>query len=443
METEHRNTGIFLSAGVVSILGYGLLTYISGSSPPVLHFIALYGALFILFSLSAYIVFRKPLAENRFILFAIILFAIVFRFISIPGEPLFDDDIHRYMWDGKVWAGGINPYMYPPSDFHLMDLRDDNWEGINYKEIPTIYPPLAQMIFRASRHIAPNHQAAALKGIFLIFDLGIIASIIVMLRLLAIPASRVILYAWNPLVIKEFANSGHLDVAAIFFVALFCLLTLKGWRGLSAVALGLAILTKLYPLVLLPVLIRYFRPRHFLIIAAVLVLGYAPFLDAREFLFDGLVTYAGYWEFNDSGFALLNGLLRLFTDSPELIAKVLVITGLTSLGLYLSHDAARDNRSRMKAFFFVIGGLLIFSPTVDTWYITWIVPFLCFYPSRSWLILCGTAVIAYCYFWQGRDFWWIRTIEYLPFYISLIGTAFLAKGYRLSQTFGAVQAGEN
>ena len=246
MGTQGRRVLWLLSVGAVSLGVYAFLTYKSYAPTSLFHFIGLYSIAFFLFILAAYIVWPKPFNEKRSTLAIILFFAISFRFIAIVGQPLFENDMHRYLWDGKVSVHGINPYFYPPNDYQLTHLRDKNWEEINYKNIPTIYPPLAQAIFHTSWVIAPN-SSIALKSVFFLFDLGVLICLVFMLRLFNIPSSRIIIYAWNPLVIKEFANSGHLDVAAIFFVTLFCLLSIKGWKSLSAITLALAILVKFYP----------------------------------------------------------------------------------------------------------------------------------------------------------------------------------------------------
>ncbi len=418
---KHRKFIIFISAGCICAVVYQFLTYQSRTAPSLPNFIMLYTLGFFLFLLSAYIVCKKPLCDKRSTLITIAVFAVSFRIISLSGEPLFDDDMHRYLWDGKVWSSGINPYFYPPSDFQLEHLQDENWKKVNFKHIPTIYPPLAQIIYRTSWELAQGSMIF-LKGILLLFDLGILLLIAIILGLLNKPKSLFILYAWNPLVIKEFANSGHIDVVAIFFVMLFCLLSLKGLRSLSAIALGLAILTKLYPLVLLPTLIRYFKIKHFAIIGFVILLGYLPFREAEELVFEGLFTYARFWEFNDSGYVLISSILKLFSSSYHAITKGGIIIGLLIFGLWQSRASAQDDLSRLKAFFIIIGSLLVFSPTVDPWYFIWIIPFICIFPNMGWLVLSGSSVMAYCYYWQNRDFWWIRTVEYAPFYILLIGS---------------------
>src|SRR5262249_55179633 len=72
---------------------------------------------------------------------------------SIPGilllipAPPFSDDLYRYLWDGRVLRHGIDPYRSSPEDPALARLRDELWTRINNRELPTIYPPLAQVLF--------------------------------------------------------------------------------------------------------------------------------------------------------------------------------------------------------------------------------------------------------------------------------------------------------
>lgn len=401
------------------MLIYGWMTHMSLGVPSLSVFIGLYCVAFAVYALNVFWVLRKPVEDAGKVLGVILVFAVLFRLIALPGIPLFEDDMHRYLWDGKVWASGINPYFYPPDDFFVEHLRDENWVGINFKFVPTIYPPLAQFIFKGAYLLAPN-SAVFLKSVFFLFDCGIIGGLVWLLKRRNLPISHVVIYAWNPLIIKEFANSGHLDVVCVFFVVLFCAFVLKDNRVLAAAALGLAILSKLYPLVLLPALLRYFRVRDFAMCLGVVLLGYFLFWDAEELVFEGLGTYAKHWEFNDSGFLGLHSLLALFTDSSYVVAKVLVILGLGGLGLHLASKMQREGADVLYICFVMFGGLLLFSPTVDTWYLTWILPFLCFFPRISWLLLSGTCIMAYCYFWQDRDFWWMRVVEYAPFYVYLV-----------------------
>ena len=162
MVSGRKRRILLLAAGTTSAGIYAGMTRISMETPALFTFVGLYGAAFVVFVLVAFL--RKPAVQDRSTLGLILGFAVVFRLIMLFGDPLFEDDMHRYLWDGKVWASGINPYLYPPDDFFVEHLRDENWMGINFKYIPTIYPPFAQWIFRVAYYLAPNN-VTFLKGI--------------------------------------------------------------------------------------------------------------------------------------------------------------------------------------------------------------------------------------------------------------------------------------
>jgi hypothetical protein len=49
----------------------------------------------------------------------------------------------------------------------------------------------------------------------------------------------------------------------------------------------------------------------------------------------------------------------------------------------------------LRAGLFLTAGLLLLSPNAFPWYFTWTIPFLCFYPSRPWLLMSVTCVLGY------------------------------------------------
>ncbi len=67
-----------------------------------------------------------------------------------------------------------------------------------------------------------------------------------------------------------------------------------------------------------------------------------------------------------------------------------------------------------------LGVILLMGPVLNPWYVTWLVPFLCFERRPAWLVLTGTVAISYVYFWQMRDLWWIRWVEFAPVYALLL-----------------------
>ena len=81
---------------------------------------------------------------------------------------------------------------------------------------------------------------------------------------------RSLIYAWCPLLIWEIGSSGHLDSAAMAFIALALLARYRGRPLATGAFLGAAIFIKFYPLVLFPAL---FRRGEYKMPATIAVLG--------------------------------------------------------------------------------------------------------------------------------------------------------------------------
>jgi hypothetical protein len=85
-----------------------------------------------------------------------------------------------------------------------------------------------------------------------------------------------------------------------------------------------------------------------------------------------------------------------------------------------------------RAAFLMIGTVLLFAPNGYSWYFTWIVPLLCFYPSPAWLLLTVLEFLSYKIFINYRAFgtWHFdplfQWLCYAPFY-ALLGWEFLRK----------------
>src|ERR1044072_561859 len=172
-----------------------------------------------IYLLAAWIVTRARSSTNSALLIAI-AFAVLFRASILFAPPYLSDDIYRYIWDGRVQAAGVNPYRYIPAAPELVQLRDDAiYPKINRRDYAhTIYPPVAQVVFLLTTRI--SESVVWMKVTMLIFELAAIWAITSLLNLLGRPRQLVLLYAWHPLCVWEFAGSGHVDAIAIAFIAL-------------------------------------------------------------------------------------------------------------------------------------------------------------------------------------------------------------------------------
>ncbi|MBI4531385.1 MAG: DUF2029 domain-containing protein, partial [Candidatus Latescibacteria bacterium] len=213
-----------------------------------------WGWVFLAFALyiGAVLLEQKQI-RGRYHLPLIVSFALLFRLTLFFSEPSLSDDIYRYLWDGKTQNEGINPYRYAPDARELAPLRDATYERINHKEIPTIYPPLAQVVVALTYRLRPT--VGGMKAVMIGIDVTIIYLLILLLREVGQPTSSVIVYAWNPMVVLETAGSGHNDGLAVLFLLLALLWLRKKREALSAVALGCSCLAKFFGGVLVPVFV--------------------------------------------------------------------------------------------------------------------------------------------------------------------------------------------
>ena len=365
-------------------------------------------------------------SDRRVALWLVLLGGLAFRLTLFPQPPSLSTDLHRYRWDGHVQNEGWNPYAVAPTDPRLAPLRDPGWYVMPVPEIPTMYPPLSQLVFRATWRFLPGPVGFKLP--FLLADLAVAAMLAGWIRSTGGRNYQIAIYAWNPLVIVEFASSGHNDALAIAGVVA-TLLIIRRFPAMSTLTLTAGALAKAFPATLLPMaLVRAGWPgrlRGWLAAAGCALLVAActwPYWRAwREFL-----AMMKYYERIFRGYhSSIYPVLFWLSGSHEVAAGIGegVVLGLA---LWLAFRRVDPTR----AAFLMIGTVLLFAPNGYSWYFTWIVPLLCFYPSPAWLMLTILEFLSYKIFlnyralgeWQFDPlFQWLC---YAPFY-ALLGWEFL------------------
>ena len=219
--------------------------------------------------------------------------AVILRAFFLLTDPVLSDDVFRYVWDGRVQHAGINPYLYAPDDLNLAPLRDalpEVYAGINNKDIPTLYPPLMQLLFYAATAISSS--LLWMKAFFTLFDIALVFALARLLTALGLSPLRALVYAWSPLPIVEIAGSGHNDVAAVFFLVA-ALWAFERRHELGSMALATASgLAKLAGFALLPFFWRFVRLRTFWAVPLATALVVLPYAPAGELAFRGLREYA-------------------------------------------------------------------------------------------------------------------------------------------------------
>ena len=332
---------------------------------------------------------------------------------------LFDDDIWRYLWDGHVAGSGKNVYAFAPADAAVDDFAEGpghpDWdsirENVNYPHIPTVYPPAAEMVFLAAHDLAPG-SVLAMKALVVCFDLLAYAFIILALAARGQPLARSILYGWNPLVIKVFAGSGHIDAVLVAALAGACYLLARKKPGAASVSLGLAIAAKISPIVLLPFLARRVGAWRAALAPAAAFACYLPYLGGATHLFEGLREFSRGWQFNGGPFRFLVWLIGRFVSSPDAVARV-TCAGLVAAALWLIYrrDDA-DSKTFAKVALMAMGAVLIFSPVVMPWYVTWLLPFGVLAGDRLAIVFSLAVCMAFLVMIRGVEWPWALMVEY-------------------------------
>ncbi len=446
---------------------------------PVLTFWLEMAALFVFYTLAAILV-KKFENISKYAVWLIIFGAILFRLTLLPaGLPfeftpsekleamqsdltgtevsyeryqLFDNDIWRYIWDGHVWAHGINPYFFAPSDERLdalagetdepedlsenelvtesneeilktqnsnetnlienpktisisenaenkaltdgREIWSDIRENVNYADVTTIYPPLAQIVFRLSHTLAPG-SLLMMKCLLIVCELIGIFFLILTLRRLELPMTSVILYAWNPLMIKVFAGSGHADAILVAMLCATAYFIVRGSKSLATIALGLAILAKLSPIILVPIIIRRIGWLRTLLLVAVVFIGYAPFLNAGQNLFAGFLKFAREWQFNAGAFGLIRWICQFISDDPANLARQICAILILLIVAFLVWRDDLSAKSFVKSATIVLGATIILSPTVMPWYLSWVLPFAVLSRQNVWFYFSALVLTAF------------------------------------------------
>jgi len=342
-----------------------------------------------------------PASRQSAALAAILGVAVVLRAIALFAPQALSTDAFRYVWDGRVQAAGINPYRYVPVDPALAALRDTEiYPNINRATYAhTIYPPTAQIAFWAITRVSGS--VLGMKIGMLAFDAVTIVCLLALLRAYGLPSTRVLLYAWHPLPVWEFAGTGHVDAVAIALVCLAFLAARRRAPYWTGAALAAATLVKFYPAVMAPVLYKRWDWRMPAAFAVIVALLYAPYLGVGRGVFGFLSGYAAEEGLRDGSgifiWSLLQTLLHLPANALRYYAPCVAL-GMAALGIWLlcrKQNEQSATRRPMAGALLLAGAFTLLVSPHDPWYFTWIVPFLCFRPSLAHLWLTAACVTMY------------------------------------------------
>ncbi len=402
---------------------------------------------------------RQNNASKLFPLFWILLIGLAARGLMFASTPVLEDDWIRYLWEGGMGNKGVSAYQYTPSDGFdintlgdelppsdnkdIMTLRalsaehDDYAYNVAYPYLATIYPGVAQQAFRLANLIKP-FDLNAWRGVLLVTDTLSILLLIALLKRWKRSPLWIALYWWNPLVMMEGFNSGHMDILLILPLLLSLYFAVQKRAILTGASLGLAVGVKLWPLLLAPLYLypliatnwqetfRLEAVKSRFRSSAIPVFGFAIALVFVSLLFtwglitqiftshSGLGAYTEEWAKNNFLFSLIILTYQLILEEPGRYARISIAIALSALSIGLAFRAS-SQKSLPVMVVIVAASLFLLAPAGYPWYSFWFLPLTAFAPYTGLLALSVTLPIYYLrfpLFVMGYD--WIFNLILAP-----------------------------
>jgi len=233
--------------------------------------------------------------------------------------------------------------------------------------------------------------------------------------------------------VREVYNTLHMDIIAVPLALAAVLLWVGKSRIAAILSLVLAVGSKLWPIVLLPILLLPLLGALRRNVAALAAFGggcsliLAPQLLSQLDATSGLLAYGKSWEMNDALYMLFLWAGEWFgaiwawdSAQVQIVTRVVVACSLAGLILWSCRHPARDGAELWARCLLAVAALFLLSPTQFPWYYLWVVPFLVMRYRFSLVLLSVLLSLYYVrFFFQARDNVYIFDaylvwVEYVP-----------------------------
>jgi hypothetical protein len=371
MNGKLRVAAIGLALSVLA--GLVLLLVRPSLNPARVQPLALLIGAWMAFIVAAWLLRKVP---KRTAVALILIGGIGIQVAAVSAPPRMSSDLYRYIWDGRVQAAGIDPYQYVPTATQLDGLRNEflfyprgeycvratyvsrhpaadltpGCTRINRPTVPTIYPPVAEAYFLGVYYLHPaDDSSTPIQATTALAAVLITVLLLFGLRGLGRDVRTAALWSWCPTVALEAGNSAHVDVIAVGLAAAAILLlaTARTTRRtvFGGILLGLAIATKLTPVLTVPALLRRRWVTVLVAAGSAFIAVYIPHVlrvggKVIGFL-PGYLQQEGYTK------GTRFGIIGLFVTGPLAIAVAVLILGAVAFAVLQFTDPDRPWRGAL------------------------------------------------------------------------------------------------
>ena len=355
---------------------------------------------------------------------------LVFRLIILISAPNLSQDFYRFFWDGQLILNGFNPYLNTPNEIIISKLISFPKMNEIYELMGSLsqnnysnYPPIHQIITFITLLITDKSIIASiisLRLILILFDLGILFYGIKLLKILKKPKNIIFIYFLNPLVILELIGNLHLEGVMVFFMILSFYHLYRKKEIYSGIFLGLSILTKLIPLIILPLFLCRLglkkSIRFIVTITVVISAGLAPFINFKSLInySESINLWFSNFEFNASIYYALKEIFKGFNirliDYMVYIIPISIFIVLT----YLISMKKNKTQDILTQSLIILTTYLFISTTIHPWYIIPLIFLSCFTNYRYPIFWSFTIFLSYFSYYeiQVNENHFLLAIEY-------------------------------
>ena len=409
---QNKYSKIVLTLSIIIYL-LVFLFYFMYPSDSIIGYTTIYISASVFFIVLCWQIFLLKISQRY--VYSFLTAIIIIRILFIPVHPVGSDDYYRYLWDGKVQANGINPYAYAPDAKELTHLHSDIIpKYVNHADMKTLYPPLTEILFYIS-YLISGENYLGLKFLLLCFDLMTIYGIYLILKKLNTDKKYILLYALSPLPIFQFFVDAHADGFGLVFIIFAIFFYLDKKKILSYILIGISICIKPIGLLFIPLLLfteksLIERIKIILIPLFICTAMYIPYIFTGS-PFQALIKFTENWNFNGIVFDILNS----FMHNNQ---KVRLICGIIYFLIFLIILFSKKNL--LVKIYLSIFLLLIFSPVVHPWYVSWLVILLPFVPKWSGIFYVSlvslTTITDLNFQLSGiwKEYTFVLILEYVP-----------------------------
>ncbi|WP_242920099.1 glycosyltransferase 87 family protein [Pontibacter liquoris] len=372
--------------------------------------------------------------------------AILFRILLLLALPALSENFYRYVWDGRLLAAGINPYLYLPAQLSRplpAGLTENLVQQLPSAQVYSTYLPVPQAVFWLGARLFPANllgSVVVIRCVLLLAEVGSLLLLLRLLRKMALPEKYLLLYALNPLVILELTGNLHLEALLIFFLLLALLQLFHRRLVLAGIAFGLAVGVKLLPLLFLPFILRRLDLKRFMLFGGVMLVTvlalYYPLATAgmAQHQLQSIQAYFHHNAFNASVYYMLRWLgFRL--AGYDLAGSLAPLLAAVTLGAVLSMASVKRLGSTQRLMGYMAAALAVYfflAPSVYPWHLTTLLALTVVSHFRFAVVWSGLAILAYAAYRSPahQEDVLLLTLEYMTVLLWLVVELYLYRKRR-------------